>query len=150
MKISKKVECGIIAMIDIAIYSENGESVTVESISKRQNISVKYLEQILPSLRQAHLIQGMKGCRGGYMFSKKPNQITLKEIIDALDITILNDFYCDDNKSYDDLNGIVYDCFWNKATNYMQNTAESLTLDIIADKCRNAITESNENFMYYI
>ena len=47
MKISTKVECGIIALIDIAIHSENGEAVAVSSISKRQNISVKYLEQIL-------------------------------------------------------------------------------------------------------
>lgn len=150
MKISKKVECGIIAMIDIALYSENGEAVTVDSISKRQGISVKYLEQILPSLRQAHLIQGMKGCRGGYMFSKSPDKITLKEIINALDVTILNDFYYDDNKSYSALNGIVYDCFWNKATRHIQSTAESITLDIIADKCRDAINEGNENFMYYI
>lgn len=51
MKISTKVECGIIALIDIAIHSENGEAVAVSSISKRQNISVKYLEQILVALR---------------------------------------------------------------------------------------------------
>lgn len=61
MKISTKVECGIIALIDIAIHSENGEAVAVSSISKRQNISVKYLEQILVALRQAHLIRGIKG-----------------------------------------------------------------------------------------
>ena len=54
MKISTKVECGIIALIDIAIHSENGEAVAVSSISKRQNISVKYLEQILVALRQTH------------------------------------------------------------------------------------------------
>lgn len=150
MKISKKVECGIIAMIDIALYSDSGEAVTVDSISKRQGISVKYLEQILPSLRQAHLIQGMKGCRGGYTFSKSPDKITLKEIIDALDVTILNDFYYDDNKNYSDLNTIVYDYFWNKVTKNIQSIAESITLNTIADKCRDAINESNENFMYYI
>lgn len=61
MKISTKVECGIIALIDIAIHSENGEAVAVSSISKRQNISVKYLEQILVALRQTHLIRGIKG-----------------------------------------------------------------------------------------
>ncbi|MGN1457798.1 MAG: Rrf2 family transcriptional regulator [Acutalibacteraceae bacterium] len=150
MKISKKVECGIIAMIDIALYSDSGEAVTVDSISKRQSISVKYLEQILPSLRQAHLIQGMKGCRGGYTFSKSPDKITLKDIINALDVTILNDFYYDDNKSYSSMNNIVNECFWNKITKHIQNIAESITLDIIAGKCRDAINTSNENFMYYI
>ncbi|MFR4476199.1 MAG: Rrf2 family transcriptional regulator [Ruminococcus callidus] len=70
MKISTKVECGIIALIDIAIHSENGEAVAVSSISKRQNISVKYLEQILVALRQTHLIRGIKGFKGGYVVAR--------------------------------------------------------------------------------
>ena len=71
MKISTKVECGIIALIDIAIHSENGEAVAVSSISKRQNISVKYLEQILVALRQTHLIRGIKGFKGGYVVGRQ-------------------------------------------------------------------------------
>ena len=53
MKISTKVECGIIAIADIAMNSENGETVTVYSVAERRGLSGKYLEQVLTSLRQA-------------------------------------------------------------------------------------------------
>ena len=55
MKISTKVECGIIAIADIAMNSENGETVTVYSVAERRGLSGKYLEQVLTSLRQARL-----------------------------------------------------------------------------------------------
>ncbi len=150
MKISKKVECGIVAIVDIALHSVNGESVTVESISKRRNISIKYLEQILPSLRQANLIQSTKGCRGGYAISRQTDEITLKDIINALDITILNDCYLDNNDSCTVINNTVYELFWKKSIDKMQSCAENITLEKIVQKCSEAMTESNQNFMYYI
>ena len=60
MKISTKVEFGIIAVIDIASHSLNGNAVTTPEIAKRQNISKKYLEQILSSLSSAGLVLGQK------------------------------------------------------------------------------------------
>ena len=61
MKISTKVECGIIAIADIALNSENSETVTVYSIADRRALSCKYLEQVLSALRHAKLIKGIKG-----------------------------------------------------------------------------------------
>ena len=60
LKISTKVEFGIIAVIDIASHSLNGNAVTTPEIAKRQNISKKYLEQILSSLSSAGLVRGQK------------------------------------------------------------------------------------------
>ena len=77
MKISTKVECGIIAIADIAMNSENGETVTVYSVAERRGLSGKYLEQVLTSLRQARLIKGIKGSRGGYILNK--NRIRMKK-----------------------------------------------------------------------
>ena len=67
-----KVQLGIMAMIDIATNSQGGR-VTTTSISKRQNISPKYLEQILPALRLAMLIRSQKGSNGGYIITKPCN-----------------------------------------------------------------------------
>ena len=92
-----KVQLGIMAMIDIATNSQGGRVVTTTSISKRQNISPKYLEQILPALRLAMLIRSQKGSNGGYIITKPCNQITLKDIINALDPNILSDVYFDTN-----------------------------------------------------
>ena len=57
MKVSTRVEYGIIALVDIALYSENGNSVSTIDISKREGISKKYLEQIFPLLKMAGFIK---------------------------------------------------------------------------------------------
>lgn len=74
MKISTKVECGIIAIADIAMNSENGETVTVYSVAERRGLSGKYLEQVLTSLRQARLIKGIKGSRGRIYTQQKARE----------------------------------------------------------------------------
>lgn len=149
MKISTKVEFGIIAMLDIAIYSENNEAVTVYSIAKRQNISSKYLEQILTVLRQSNLIRGLKGSKGGYIITRPAEEITLKEIIDALDLTVLSNV--DFSNQYDSsLFSAVDVCIWDEMTDYMQKFAENLTLADIINQYRNSIEEKQEQIMYYI
>lgn len=149
MKISTKVEFGIIAMIDIAIHSENNEAVTVFSISKRQNISAKYLEQILTILRQAHLIRGLKGSKGGYIITRPAEDITFKDIINALDVTVLSnvDFYSQDESV---IAGTVNVYLWDKLTDYMQKFAESLTLADIIEHCHESMEQNTEQIMYYI
>lgn len=149
MKISTKVEFGIIAMIDIAIHSKNNNVVTVYSISKRQNISGKYLEQILPVLRQAHLIHGLKGSKGGYVLTKPAENITFKEIINALDITVLSDVYFSSESETDIIN-IVNDNLWNKITDYMRKFTENLTLADIIEKYNKSLEQNSEQIMYYI
>lgn len=149
MRISTKVEFGIIAMVDIAIYSENNEAVTVYSIAKRQNISAKYLEQILTVLRQAHLIRGLKGSKGGYIITKPAEKITFKEIIDALDVTVLSkvDFF-EQGESL--IANIVNVSLWDKLTDFMQKFTEQLTLADIIDQCRKSMEQETEELMYYI
>ena len=66
MKISSKVECGIIALVDICVNAPTENVVKVVNISQRQSISAKYLEQILPLLRHAGIIRSVKGAKGGY------------------------------------------------------------------------------------
>ena len=60
MKINTKVELGIVALADIAIHSEEGKAVRSSDIAQRQNISHKYLEQILLILRQGKFVRSHK------------------------------------------------------------------------------------------
>lgn len=150
MKVSTKVEFGIAAIIDIALYSQMGEAVTVYSIAKRQNISSKYLEQILTVLRQANLIRGLKGSKGGYIVARPANDITFKEIINALDVNILNDVSFYDSEKDSDLIKIINTNLWDKMTVYLQNFAESITLAEMTNIYRNSQENDAEEFMYYI
>ena len=69
--------------MDIALHSENGSCVATWEIARRQNISKKYLEQILPQLRTGGFIKAQKGIRGGYTLACSPGYVTLADILNA-------------------------------------------------------------------
>lgn len=150
MKVSAKVEFGIAAIIDIALYSELGEAVTVYSIAKRQNISSKYLEQIITVLRQANLIRGLKGSKGGYVIARPTDKITFKEIINALDVTILNDMTYYGEEKDSEMIKTINDNLWGKMTSYLQDFAQNITLAEMTDIYRNSKENQAQEFMYYI
>lgn len=150
MKVPMKVQLGIMAMIDIATNSQGERVVTTTSISKRQNISPKYLEQILPALRLAMLIRSQKGSNGGYIITKPCNQITLKDIINALDPNILSDVYFDTNNKNSTMIDTINDDLWNNMTSYLQNYTEKITLKDICDDYRQRLDNQEAQFMYYI
>ena len=82
--ISTKDKYAINAMIDIAIYYSNNEYVTTRDISKRQNLSIKYLEQVIAHLVKANLLRSYRGSNGGYGLVKKPEEYSALEIIKAV------------------------------------------------------------------
>ena len=143
MRISSKVECGIISLVDICIYSNNSV-VTVINISARQNISAKYLEQILPQLRQADIIRSVKGSHGGYVLTRPAEKITLRDVIDALDSTVLGECSIREDSQIADA---ISECLWSKMTAYLQDFTDSVTLRDIAD---NLADTAAEQPMYYI
>lgn len=146
MKISSKVECGIISLVDICIYSHNSV-VTVINISARQNISAKYLEQILPQLRQANIIRSVKGAKGGYTLTRPAEKITLRDVIDALDSTVLGDVSFDTKKD-SLIADALSECLWSKMTAYLQDFTGNVTLRDIADRY-DRLSGGSEP-MYYI
>ncbi len=98
MKLSTKGRYGTRAMIDIALYKESG-STLLKDISSRQGISLKYLDHILSSLRKAGLIKNVRGKGGGYSLTRPAAQITLCDIIEAVEGT-LSPVECVDNPEY--------------------------------------------------
>lgn len=84
MKISTKLRYGLRAMIDIAINSDGGP-VIIKDIAHHQDISKKYLDNLLVSLKSAGLIRSHRGPKGGYVLAKPPEKITLEDIALALE-----------------------------------------------------------------
>ena len=84
MIISSKGKYGLVALMDICLYSRS-EAVTLKSVSKRQDISERYLEQIFSILRKGGIISSKKGAQGGYFLSRKPKDITVGEILNILE-----------------------------------------------------------------
>ena len=80
MKISTKGRYALRMMADLAAHSSEGV-VALKDIAERQNISKKYLEQIVPLLNRAELLRTSRGYQGGYMLSKPPENYTVGEIL---------------------------------------------------------------------
>ena len=150
MKISTKVEFGIVALADIAIYSVNGETVSSSDISGRQNISQKYLEQILVALRQAGFIRGQKGSRGGYTLARPASEISFSEILNGLDNNILADTYVSEDDTDGGLRDQVNSCIWDKLNGYMREFTAKMTLADFIELHKSESEENDGSFMYYI
>lgn len=84
MKLSKKCRYGLRALIDLSVNCGN-EHIVLGSIAERNGISPQYLEQVFASLRRAGIIKGIKGSQGGYRLNRWPEEITVSEILEALD-----------------------------------------------------------------
>lgn len=88
MRLSKRGEYGLRAMITLAELKQNGNSpamMQIKEISQREQISPKFLEQILLTLKNAGLLHSKMGIGGGYYLAKQANEITLGQIFRVLD-----------------------------------------------------------------
>ncbi|MDH5471759.1 MAG: Fe-S cluster assembly transcription factor [Gammaproteobacteria bacterium] len=84
MRLSTKGRYGVTAMMDLAIH-DNAGPVTLADISQCQGISLSYLEQLFAKLRKHNLVEGVRGPGGGYRLSRPADQISVAEIISAVD-----------------------------------------------------------------
>ena len=82
MKLSTKGRYGLRAIIDLARYSEE-EPVSISSIAARQDISERYLEQLVALLKKAGLVKSIRGASGGYVLNKKVKRLALKSVLSA-------------------------------------------------------------------
>ena len=80
MRISTKGRYALRLMLDLAI-NENGKPIRIKEISERQEISDKYLEQIIAILTKAGYVRSVRGPQGGYNLSKKPREYTVGSIL---------------------------------------------------------------------
>lgn len=84
MKLTTKFRYGTRAMIDLALHVEDG-AVSLKDIAERQNISHKYLENLISALQAAGLVKSVRGPRGGYRLALNPHEITLRNLYDVLE-----------------------------------------------------------------
>ena len=84
MKLSTRGRYGTRVMVDLAVHGGD-MPVLLKDIARRDKLSVRYLERIVPLLKKAGLIRSVRGARGGYLLSGEPSGITLGSILRALE-----------------------------------------------------------------
>ncbi|TMQ31453.1 MAG: Rrf2 family transcriptional regulator [Nitrospirae bacterium] len=84
MKVSLRATYGIMAAVDLAMHLGTAP-VQAKSIARRQVIPARFLEQVLHGMKKAGLVSSSRGAQGGYVLSKKPSEVSIVEILEALD-----------------------------------------------------------------
>ena len=84
MRLPRKAQYAICGVFDLA-YNGQGAPVQIRAISERQAIPARYLEQIFQRLRRARIVQGKRGPGGGYTLARPPSEITLRDVIEAVE-----------------------------------------------------------------
>ena len=142
MIISSKGKYGLVALMDICLYSRS-EAVTLKSVSKRQDISERYLEQIFSILKKGGIINSKKGAQGGYFLARKPKDITVGEILNILEggLTIVSP-----SEEKNDIECFMQKKIWNNINRQIETYFNSITLEeLVKDYIEGKIT-----IMYYI
>jgi Rrf2 family iron-sulfur cluster assembly transcriptional regulator len=81
MQISTKGKYSVRAVLDIAQHSNGADPVPLAAISKREGISLLFLEQIFQRLRKGNIVKSIRGPHGGYVLAREPGQITIGDIV---------------------------------------------------------------------
>lgn len=85
MRLSAKAEYACIALMELAASNEQPGPVRIRQIASTQGIPERFLVQILLALKTVGLVESTRGAQGGYRLAKSPDQISLAEIVDAID-----------------------------------------------------------------
>ena len=133
MNISTKGRYGVHMMIDLAIHGGHGP-VLLKDIARRQHISEKYMGHLVPLLKNAGLIHTARGAHGGFTLTRPPEQLTLKDVIAAVEGPICLAGCVSDPLACVRSGGCAVQDFWGEATRKMIQVLESFTLRRLADE----------------
>ncbi len=87
MKLSTKGRYAMVALADLALTGSGGLE-TLAEVSKRQDISLPYLEQLFVKLRRAGIVEAVRGPGGGYRLARSPDAIRVSEVMEAVEETV--------------------------------------------------------------
>lgn len=122
MKISTKGTYAIQVMLDLAIHN-TGENINVKKIAERQDISEKYLEQIISILNKAGFVKSIRGAQGGYRLAKSPDKYTVGDILRVTEGPLEPVSETESPLSV-----------WKDLTNAINNVVDSVTLQDLVDE----------------
>jgi Rrf2 family protein len=140
MRLSRQVQYALCGIFDLA-YNGAGGPVRVQTIGARHRIPHRFLEQLFQRLRRAGLVSGKRGPGGGYVLTRRPEEINLCEIVEAIEGP-LREGPTDANGEEDwPTSTHRPDFLWDSIA---QRTARMLSEIAVADICREAARRSIE------
>lgn len=137
MKITVKLDYTCRVLCELARHYEGGEPVRIEQLSKTEAVPANFLAQLLGELKNAKLVVSRRGIQGGFLLARAPAQITLYDIIQAMEGDLL-----ELSGNHGGRSGRRLKQVWNEIRGVAAEKAKSFTLEAVASKA--------EADMYYI
>lgn len=122
-------------MVSIAMFANDGKYVSIAEISTMHHLPTKVLENVVMNLRFNNLVVSRRGCKnGGYKLAKPPKDITLTEIIQALD----NNMLCENNNTCkcDNIEVTINKGLWHKVNQSILGVTNNITLYSIIEQAK--------------
>lgn len=133
MKVSTKGRYALRIMIDLAMHADDGP-VRVKEIAGRQNISEKYLEQIIALLNKAGYVKSIRGAQGGYLLTRTPAEYTAGMILRLAEGSIAPVFCVDETAEECDKKGACVSArLWQKVKDAINEVVDHTTLQDLVD-----------------
>lgn len=135
MKISTKGRYALRLMLDLAQHGVDGQCVSIKKVAERQDISEKYLEQIVTKLSKAGYVTSTRGAQGGYQLAMKPKEYTVGMIL-RLTEGNLAPVACLENQSNkcSRCNQCVTVEVWQQINDAVDNVVEHITLEDLVNR----------------
>ena len=148
MKISTKGKYGLEALADLAIYGAN-DYINLKSISERQGISYKYLEQLFMLLKKDGIVESIRGAQGGYKLARNAKEISVNDILNSLEgpLALVDCILEIREKRCDQFECCITRVLWQKIMKELDEVTEAISLDDIATLFKASRKGDNEYFI---
>jgi Rrf2 family protein len=138
MKLSTKGRYGLRAVLDLAVHADE-EAVALSQIAERQGISMNYLEQLIAKLKKAGIVNGIRGAQGGYMLAVPAEQISVGDILRALEGD-LNPVDCSEVNKGDGLcsnsDSCVTKYVWKRISDSINDAVDAIMLSELVSESK--------------
>ena len=148
MRISSKGRYGLASMIILASQQKSVEFSTILSISEKLGISKIYLEQVFALLKRAELVTSTKGAQGGYQLAKLPEEISVYEILKAVEVSLFENTESSVKEKAESVEDTMQQLVFAKLDEKISDTLSSIKLSTLASESKkNLFSKTN---MFYI
>tara|TARA_B100000780_G_scaffold278536_1_gene252417 strand:- start:5285 stop:5866 length:582 start_codon:yes stop_codon:yes gene_type:complete len=140
MRLTTKGRYAVTAMLDLTMHGDS-KTISLASVSRRQSISLSYLEQLFARLRQAGLVVSVRGPGGGYRLNRASNEIAIADIVGAVNESI-DTTHCKGKSDCQQGEVCLTHALWDELSGEIQRFLSRISLaDLVARKDIQAISE---------
>jgi Rrf2 family cysteine metabolism transcriptional repressor len=135
MKLSTRTRYGVRAILELA-ENAGKDPLQLKIIARRQDISAKYLEQLMATLKSAGFVRSIRGAKGGYVLAKPADKIRLNEVFHCLEGSVTTAECVEDENYCQRAAGCAARLVWAEVHQAIEKVLEATTLQSLIDKAR--------------